>query len=65
MDNTKHDFDNRKSEIENYFNFLSIFDDDNTKIEYKKDGKIVNEKIQPQFQIILIANAFLILYNLI
>jgi len=65
MDNTKQDFDNRKHEIENYFEFLLIFDDDNTKIEYKKGGEIVKEKIQPQFQIILIANAFLILYNLI
>lgn len=65
MDNTKQDFDNRKSEIENYFKFLLIFDDDNTKIEYKKDGEIVKEKIQSQFQVILIANAFLILYNLI
>ncbi len=65
MDNTKQDFDNRKSEIENYFKFLLIFDDDNTKIQYEKEGEIVIEKIQPQFQIILIANAFLILYNLI
>lgn len=65
MDNTKLDFENRKSEIENYFKFLLIFDDDNTKIHYKKDDEIVIEKIQPQFQIILIANAFLILYNLI
>lgn len=65
MDNTKQDFENRKSEIENYFKFLLVFDDDNTKIQYDKDGKFVTEKIQPQFQIILIANAFLILYNLI
>ena len=65
MDNTKQDFENRKSEIENYFKFLAIFDNDNTKIQYEKDGQIVAEKIQPQFQIILIANAFLILYNLI
>ena len=65
MDNTKQDFENRKTEIENYFKFLTIFDDDNTKIQYDKDGVTVTEKIQPQFQIILIANAFLILYNLI
>ena len=65
MDSTKQDFDNRKSEIENYFKFLKIFDDDYTQIQYKKDGGIITEKIQPQFQIILIANAFLILYNLI
>ncbi len=65
MDNTKEDFENRKSEIENYFKFLSIFDNDETKLEYKKQGTIVTERIQPQFQIILIANAFLLLYNLI
>lgn len=65
MDNTKLDFENRKLEIENYFKFLLIFDDDNTKIQYEKNNQIVIEKIQPQFQIILIANAFLILYNLI
>jgi len=65
MDNTKQDFDNRKYEIDNYFKFLLIFDDDDTKIKFKKDNEIVEEKIQPQFQTILIANAFLILYNLI
>lgn len=65
MDNTKQGFEKRKSEIDNYFKFLSIFDDDDTKIKYKKNDKIVTEKIQPQFQVILIANAFLILYNLI
>ncbi|MDD2386788.1 MAG: MAE_28990/MAE_18760 family HEPN-like nuclease [Bacteroidales bacterium] len=65
MDNTKLDFENRKLEIENYFKFLLIFDDDNTVIQYKKDSEVVVEKIQPQFQITLIANAFLILYNLI
>jgi len=65
MDNTKQDFEKRKSEIDSYFKFLLIFDDDDTKIQYKKNGEIVTEKIQPQFQIILIANAFLILYNLI
>lgn len=65
MDNTKQDFDNRKAEIESYFKFLLIFDDEDTRIHYKRDGAIVEEKIQPRFQIILIANAFLILYNLI
>lgn len=65
MDNTKQDFENRKSEIENYFKFLLIFDNDDTKLQYKKNGTLITEKIQPQFQTILIANAFLILYNLI
>lgn len=65
MDNTKQDFNKRKDEIDNYFNFLKIFDDENTKIQYNKDGIIVTEKINAEFQIILIANSFLILYNLI
>jgi len=65
MDNAKQDFENRKDEIENYFKFLLIFDDDNTKIEYNNGNRIVKEKIQSQFQVILISNTFLILYNLI
>lgn len=65
MDNTKQDFEIRKIEIENYLKYLIIFDDDETKIQYKNEGKDVLEKIQAQFQITLIANAFLILYNLI
>ena len=65
MDNTKQDFANRKLEIEDYFRFLKIFDDDDTKIQYKKNEKIVTERIEPTFQVTLIANAFLILYNLI
>jgi hypothetical protein len=65
MDNTKLDFENRKSEIENYFKFLMIFDDDETRLQFKDRGIIVTEKIQSQFQITLIANAFIILYNLI
>ena len=65
MDNTKQDFENRKAEIENYFKFLIIFDNDDTKLQYKKDGNLILERIEPKFQTILIANAFLILYNLI
>ncbi len=65
MDETKLDFEDRKAEIENYFELLAIFDNDDTRLQYKKDGEVKSEKIQPQFQNILIANAFLILYNLI
>lgn len=65
MDNTKSNFKTRKNEIDSYFKFLTIFDDDETKIQYKKGGATVVEKVQPQFHTILIANAFLILYNLI
>ncbi len=66
MDSTRQDFEKRKEEIENYFKFLKIFDDDNTKIRYlSNEGEIVTEKINTEFQITLIANSFLILYNLI
>jgi len=65
MDNTKQDFEKRKDEIENYFKFLAIFDDNATKLQYVIGSKTITEKIQPKFNIILIANAFLILYNLI
>ena len=65
MDNTKDDFNTRKEEIENYFRFLKIFDDDNTKIQFFENGKTVVEKIESKFLTILLANAFLILYNLI
>ncbi len=65
MNEPKKDFENRKAEIENYFEFLEIFDDDDTMLQYKKKGGFVNESINPRFKIILISNAFLILYNLI
>lgn len=65
MDNTRFDFENRKKEINNYINFLKIFDSDKTRISYIKDGEMKTEIIQKQFLTTLIANAFLILYNLI
>ena len=65
MDNTKQDYEKSKAEIENYFEFLAIFDNDDTRLQYKKEGEVIIEKIQSQFKIILISNAFLILYNLI
>ena len=65
MISTKLDFEERKEEIENYIRFLKIFDDDETKIHYIENKETVQEGIQNQFQTILIANAFLILYNLI
>ncbi len=66
MDSTRQDFEKRKEEIENYFKFLKIFDDDNTKLQYLSNGgEVVTERINTEFQITLIANSFLILYNLI
>jgi len=66
MNITKRDFDKRKDEVENDFSFLSILDDDeNTRLKYKKKGDLVEEKISDQLQKILIANGFLLLYNVI
>jgi hypothetical protein len=65
MDETKQSFEDIKAEIENYFEFLAIFDDDETRLQYKKDGEVIIKRIQTQFLNILTANAFLILYNLI
>lgn len=66
MDNTKANFDIRKKEVERYFSFLSIIDRDETLLKYKKDNNLfVEEKISKDIQRILIANSFLILYNLI
>jgi hypothetical protein len=54
------------SEVENYFSFLSILGDhENTRLKYKKDDDLVEEKISIQLQNILIANGFLLLYNVI
>jgi len=65
MDNTKDDFETRKTEIENYFDFLHVIDDEKTLLKYNKDNEMVEEKIPTKLQTILIANTFLILYNLI
>ena len=65
MNRTKLDFDKRKDEVENYFSFLAILDDENTRLKYKKDDNLVEEKISDQLQNILTANGFLLLYNVI
>jgi len=66
MNNTKSDFEKRKNEIEIYFSFLlKIDDEENTKLSYKLGTNIVTEKVSSQLNKILIANSFLILYNLI
>ncbi|MGE4457292.1 MAG: MAE_28990/MAE_18760 family HEPN-like nuclease [Arcobacteraceae bacterium] len=65
MVNTKSDFEQRKKEIENYFSFLEILDKDETVLKYVKNGNYTEEEISKDIQRILIANSFLILYNLI
>ncbi|MCK5490930.1 MAG: hypothetical protein KAI67_03740 [Candidatus Pacebacteria bacterium] len=65
MDNAKNDFDYRKIEVEDYFSFLKIINDDATLIKYVNGAEIVEKKISNKLQTMFIANAFLILYNLI
>lgn len=65
MVNTKKDFEKRKQEIEAYFSFLSVLDKETTLLKYVKDGNNIEEGISKDTQRILIANSFLILYNLI
>lgn len=61
MDNTKEDFEIRKRETEKYFSFLSTINNEDTRLEY--NGK--KTRVSNSVQRILIANFFLILYNLI
>ena len=65
MVNTKIDFEQRKKEVENYFSFLEILDKETTSIKYIKDHQYVEEMASKDIQRILIANSFLILYNLV
>ena len=65
MDNTKSDFLTRVKEIEAYFDFLALIDKDDTKLKYFENTTLIEEGISNDIQRILIANSFLILYNLI
>jgi len=66
MVNTKSDFEVRKKEIESYFTFLSIIDNDDAILKYiNNDNESIEEKVTNDILRILIANSFLILYNLI
>lgn len=65
MDNAKIDFDYRKIEVEDYFSFLKIMNSDDTLIRYVNGTETIEEKISNKLQTMFIANAFLILYNLI
>lgn len=66
MVNTIIDFEIRKTEITIYFSFLKILDvTETTRLKFKKDGNIVEEEIPEKLHEILLANGYLILYNLI
>jgi hypothetical protein len=57
MDSTKSDFRKRKSEINEYFSFLDMLNQNKVSIE--------GEEVSRELQRIFIANTFLLLYNLI
>lgn len=65
MDDTRSDFENRKNEIEEYFRFLVIFNHDDIQLRYNTTNKTLHFPISRKLQTMFIANAFLILYNLI
>lgn len=65
MVSTKSDFEKRKKEVEEYFSFLNILDQETTLLKYIKNEQLFEEGISKNTQRILIANSFLILYNLI
>ena len=65
MVSTKSDFEKRTKEVDDYFSLLNILDQETTLLKYIKAGQEVEETISKDTQRILIANSFLILYNLI
>ena len=65
MDNTKSDFEDRKKEVEEYFLFLEIFNYDDIKVQYRQSNEVQIKEISTRLQTMFLANAFLILYNLI
>lgn len=64
MDSTRSDFQTRVEEIESYIDFLKIVDNTTTIITYQQDNVNRNDKIPKDLHRILIANSFLLLYNL-
>jgi hypothetical protein len=66
MQTVKSDYEARKSEIEEYFIFLKRLDDqESTKIIFRDHDQMIEERLSDQLLKILIANGFLLLYNLI
>ena len=67
MDNTKSNFEYSKNEVEEYFSFLEIMEYDEVLLKYKnlENERFFEKIISNKIQTIFIANAFLILYNLI
>lgn len=66
MDNTKSGFKERKIEIDEYFNFIEVLNNDNISLEFTNLMGIDEKfEISIKLKAIVRANAFLLLYNLI
>lgn len=65
MDSTKSDFEKRKDEINEYFSFLEILNNDDVSLKYHDLDGVQEIEISVKLQKILIANTFLLLYNLV
>jgi len=65
MDNTRIDFEKRKEEINEYFKFLEILNNDAVSLKYKNIDGIQEIMLTTKLQKIFIANTFLLLYNVI
>jgi len=65
MKRVKDDFDKRKAELEEYFNFLAKLDKDNPSLQYSEKGVSHKYTVNTELQKILKANGFLLIYNLV
>lgn len=61
MDEVLRQFEERKTEVEEYVRYLELLEDDQTSLN-TKNGR---QEISKNFKNILIANSFLLLYNMI
>lgn len=65
MDNTKSNFKKRKNEINEYFSFLKILNYENVSLKYNTINGTHEVEMSIKLQRILVANTFLLLYNLV
>lgn len=65
MVSTKSDFEQRKDEIDEYFSFLEILNNENVSLKYSDINGVQNIQISLKLHKIFIANTFLLLYNIV
>ena len=65
MQKAKDDFDQRKAEIEAYFDFLSKLDHDKVILHFEEKGTAKQHRVSDELVKILKANGFLLIYNLV